>query len=373
MSRLLVLAHSPAMSGGEIALMNQLRHGLADEVVVATETPGPLTEQVDALANAESAVRTTDDVQHGGVSHGTSVLTLASKFIAMRKQYRHLVKSRKWDAIYANTIRSALVASTVPKSKVPLVFHLRDRMTEKHIPRIALPIIKLWLGLRTDTWIANSHGTAKTIPQRAKRVNVCYSPVDDAFFDIPLPSSTTETIHIALIGRLARWKGQKEFISALAELDKFTSRPWKASIVGGALFGESDYVDELGDLIKQHGLDERVTMTGHVDQVNDLMETVDVVAHCSTIPEPFGQVVAQGMAAGRAVVAANTGGPVEIINPEKTGLLVDPTSPTQLAEQLARLINDPSLRLELGRNARIDAERFRAAEVTGQIAKAIFR
>ena len=56
----------------------------------------------------------------------------------------------------------------------------------------------------------------------------------------------------------------------------------------------------------------------------------------STTPEPFGLVVVEGMALGRAVIAAALGGPLETIAPG-TGLLFDPTRPDLLAEQLTRL------------------------------------
>jgi len=79
--------------------------------------------------------------------------------------------------------------------------------------------------------------------------------------------------------------------------------------------------------------------------------------HASTIPEPFGIVVIEGMSLGKTVLASALGGPLEIIVPG-SGLLFDPSDPGDLAQQLARASSDPALRAELGTGARIRADVF---------------
>ena len=58
-----------------------------------------------------------------------------------------------------------------------------------------------------------------------------------------------------------------------------------------------------------------------------MMRPCDVVVHASLIPEPFGMTVIEGMAAGAAVVAANTGGPTETIDPARRGSWWIPWTP----------------------------------------------
>jgi len=81
------------------------------------------------------------------------------------------------------------------------------------------------------------------------------------------------------------------------------------------------------------------------------------VLHASTMPEPFGLTVVEGMALGRAVVAAGIGGPVEIVTPD-SGLLFDPTRPDVLATMLESLAADPERRRQLGEGGRRRAEDF---------------
>lgn len=352
-------------------MLNTLKQGLADEVTVATDYPGPLTDAVNNLPGGSSDCVGTAPTSHTGVTHGPAPLKLAKRFYLMRRQYRRLFRSSDWDFIYANTLRSVLVAATVSKKQAPLVFHLRDRLTADHIPGKALPLIKRLLNRRVNKWIANSRGTAETISAPSTQVAVVYSPVDESFFKLEPPSNGNE-VHIAMVGRLAPWKGQLQFIKALTALNALLPTGWKASVVGGALFGEQDYEQSLRSAIDDSSLSDKVTMTGHVDDVASFMNDVDIVVHCSTKPEPFGQVVAQGMAAARAVVASKFGGPAEIISDRENGILVDPLDEVEVAQTLHELIGNPDLRAKLGNEARIAAKPFHAAEVTAQLKSFLF-
>ena len=62
------------------------------------------------------------------------------------------------------------------------------------------------------------------------------------------------------------------------------------------------------------GLDGRLAFTGFCDDVEPVLESLDVLVHASILPEPFGQTVIEGMAAGLPVVASAAGGPTETID-----------------------------------------------------------
>jgi glycosyltransferase involved in cell wall biosynthesis len=79
--------------------------------------------------------------------------------------------------------------------------------------------------------------------------------------------------------------------------------------------------------------------------------------HASTAPEPFGLVIAEAMACGRAVIVSHAGGAAEIVDPGVDALVHTPGDAGDLAAQIGALAGDPALRARLGRAARATAER----------------
>jgi glycosyltransferase involved in cell wall biosynthesis len=73
---------------------------------------------------------------------------------------------------------------------------------------------------------------------------------------------------------------------------------------------------------------------------------------CPSRSEGFGVVCAEAMAHGKPVVAGAVGGLVDLVEHERTGLLVPPRDPHALRAALDRLLGDRDLRLELGRAGR---------------------
>ena len=147
------------------------------------------------------------------------------------------------------------------------------------------------------------------------------SPLGFAPFDSG-PAPHSGDLRVGILGRLDPWKGQHVFLDAFAAA--FGDGGAEAVIVGTKLFGDDGYLEELERQVKALGLEGRVEFRGFRDRVDDELRSLDVLVHASTIPEPFGQVVVEGMAAGLAVVAADAGGPAEVITHGVDGLLYPP-------------------------------------------------
>jgi len=62
--------------------------------------------------------------------------------------------------------------------------------------------------------------------------------------------------------------------------------------------------------------------------------------------------VIEAMACGKPVIATNVGGPSEIIQDQVDGILVPPSSPEAIAQQIIRLIEDRKEARRLGERAR---------------------
>jgi glycosyltransferase involved in cell wall biosynthesis len=92
-------------------------------------------------------------------------------------------------------------------------------------------------------------------------------------------------------------------------------------------------------------------MPGFVPGAADLMVASDVCV-LPSLAEPFGLALAEAMALGRPTIATRAGGPLEIVLPGETGLLVEPRSPREMAYALIEIARDSTRAEEMGRRGR---------------------
>ena len=142
---------------------------------------------------------------------------------------------------------------------------------------------------------------------------------------------------VVLVGLIRSWTGQAVAVEALKRLTPEERRALRLWIVGGEPASDKDYAAALRRQVEDAGLNDTVRFLGHRFDVPRLMAAADVVLHASTIPEPFGLVVVEGLALGKAVIASRLGAPSEIIE-GGAGTLFDPGSPDQLASILRGFI-----------------------------------
>ena len=100
-------------------------------------------------------------------------------------------------------------------------------------------------------------------------------------------------------------------------------------LVGDALFGETDYAQNLRAHVKALGIEERAHFAGFQHDAASWMNVKDVVVHASTQPEPFGLVIIDAMPAGKPVIASNGGAAPEILRDRENGLIVEPADAGQ--------------------------------------------
>ncbi len=207
---------------------------------------------------------------------------------------------------------------------------------------------------RGDIVIANSNYTAdhvrKEHPEAADRIVTVHRGVDISRFspEAILPSRKSALARdwrltepfptlILLPARMTGWKGHREAIAAAALLEDRNPEPWRM-IFAGDPQGRSGYLHELMQLIRQHGLDDRVAMVGHCDDMPAAFALADIVIAPSNEPEAFGRVAAEAGAMGVPVIGSDVGGQAEIIVQGQTGFVVPPKDPPALANAMADLL-----------------------------------
>ena len=149
---------------------------------------------------------------------------------------------------------------------------------------------------------------------------------------------------LGMIGRIIPWKGQHIFIEALARLRQTHPRA-KAVIVGQTDSWQGErYLRELHHLTRELDVADSVFWLGHRHDIPRILTALDMLAHCSVTPEPFGRVIIEGMAAGVPVIASAGGGAAEIVEDGVNGLLTPPGDVAALTAAMRKILEDDALR-----------------------------
>jgi len=170
-----------------------------------------------------------------------------------------------------------------------------------------------------------------------------------------------------ITGMLVPWKGHRTFLAAAAIVKKELPES-KVLIFGDETPMNPGYAEELHDCAESLGLGEVVEFRGLAKDIRTALREMDILVHASDAPEPFGRVIIEAMAAGKPVIAANAGGPREIVADGETGFLFEPGNPESLADAIRRLLRDRELRRRMGEAGRERVMRcFRAKQQAGQV------
>jgi glycosyltransferase involved in cell wall biosynthesis len=176
---------------------------------------------------------------------------------------------------------------------------------------------------------------------------------------------------VGIVGRLQPLKRQDRFVRAIEQVRR--ERPDVFGlIVGGDAYGLSPkYAGDVVDLVDDLGLGDFVRITGQVDDVSPYLSAMDVFINASE-QEAFGIAVIEAMASGLPVVAVAEGGPLEIVAPGATGILVPTSAPLDLARGLTQVLDDPVERDRLARGGReAFLERFSAVAMADRFGREI--
>ena len=285
-----------------------------------------------------------DTVLSGRPRAGAALGTLA---YTARLAWR--LRALRPDLVHTNSLKSGIYGSLAARlAGIPVVWHLRDRISDDYLPPGAVRLLRALIGRLADAVIANSHATLATLGDGALRLP--HRVIGDSV-EVSPHARTGGAFGgtFGMLGRIAPWKGQDLFLRAFAEA--FPEGSERAVIVGTPMFGEQAYERHVRELAGQLGLGERVEFRGFREDVWRELAGFDVLVHASVTAEPFGQVVLEGMAAGLPVIAPDEGGPAELIRDRATGWLFRSRDRTSLATAMRRLAGDRAQREQLGARA----------------------
>lgn len=153
------------------------------------------------------------------------------------------------------------------------------------------------------------------------------------------------------IAGLVYWKNTEILIRAMSILLK--NKKNKNTYL--YIAGEGPMRTQLVELIKLNDLEDNVFLLGYRSNIGGLLKQCDIFVHPS-FAEGFGIAVTEAMMAEKPIIVANAGALPELIENEKTGLIVDPYNAEAWADAIIRLKNDKIFANQLAHNAKKKAE-----------------
>jgi len=357
--RVALLNHSGRLGGGEFSMLRLA--GVLDpervKLTVIAGEDGPFVQRLHELGadvvvlplDAQLVHRRKDTLDAGTFADAQLWRQLTE---AVRPR-TDVLRRNRIQIVHTNSMKAHVFGGISGRmAGARVLWHVRDHVAPPYLPPAAARAMRVAARVLPHHVITVSHSVARTIGRSDATV---------IHQSIPLPQLGPERTHptrvrIGLVGRIAAWKGQDVFLDAAEQLaPRFPDAEFV--LVGSALFGEDELERCLRARAEQWPLRGRVSFLGFCEDMDEVYRGLDVAVHASTLAEPYGNVVLEAMASRVATVAAAEGGPLEIVEHDRTGLLVPPRDPRLLADALESLLLDPEKRLRLARAGREHAER----------------
>ena len=202
-----------------------------------------------------------------------------------------------------------------------------------------------------DSIVANSQASANFVQKLSKRndTHVIYRGANIEAIEQCLPNEQVtekyrEKTIIAFIGRLIDGKGTHDLITAVSGLQRTDIVTF---IIGG---GPEE--TRLKKMVAEYQIDNQVVFFGNLpfEKAISILKTAHIVVNPS-YTEGLPTSVTESALCHKAIIATNVGGTPEVISGNNAGFLISPRQPQIIAEKLALLIENPTLRTTFSENA----------------------
>ncbi len=270
-----------------------------------------------------------------------------------------IIRRKQVNLVHSNTLAVCSGAVAARLTRTPHVWHVHEMLVRPAPVRRALHFLAPRM---SSTVVCISEAVRQHVlkdePAAGGKLAVVHNglPLEN-FVPVSDGSSIRREFGIAagaplvgMVGRINHWKGQLVLVCAAKSV--LASFPDANFLVVGSVFAdEVRHLDRLREEVLQAGIEDRFILSDFRRDVPEILAALDVYVHPALLPEPFGLVVIEAMAAAKPVVATAHGGPLEMIEDGVSGYLVPPADPGALAEKISACLADLESSREMGRRA----------------------
>jgi glycosyltransferase involved in cell wall biosynthesis len=347
----LVMPLASQQGGAEALFQHLLREGSAELAYrLAFLEEGPVAAEARALGYDTTVFQTT---------HLSDPLNYARTVLAMRRW----IRAQRLEAVFSWMLKAHFyVAPAVAFTGVPAAWFQHGIPIDARMDKLAtrLPTRAIFC--------CSDHGRAAQdrLPP-SRRTFTCYpgvsfppgEPMGQAVAREALGLPAKGRV-VGMVARWERWKGAHLFIQASQQL--LANDPHLTCfLVGGAHPLDMAYAAEIEAQAATMG--DRFILAGQrpAAEVPLWQAGADLIFHPVTSPEPFGMAICEAMGMGKVVVASALGGPVEIIEDGKSGVLIPPDDVDAIVRTGEALLADDERREALEQAATVRGRSFSIA------------
>lgn len=265
------------------------------------------------------------------------------------RQLQHIIRADKPDVVYMfGQIRPIPWAIAARRAGVRATVGAERGSGTRRINQIGRRLDKHWL----QAYITNSQQTATVLHEQAKipqdKLFVAYNGIEPVIINVTAAHCLPEmgTPRIVCVANIRPLKGQALLLQAVQRLR--AQFPTLKAVLLGRDMTDGAFFEEMA----RRGLADTFFWTGYVPDVHNYLATADIMALPTVSREGMPTSILEGMRAGLPVIGTRVGGVPELIDHERTGLLVAPGDVDGLTQALQRLLNSAELRHQLGEAGR---------------------
>ena len=324
--------------GGSLISTLELYSSLIDEnitaLIVLHKDNGPLSQYLRKKNIPFSILKSS---KLAGETSGklSIIIGIMTNFFHFSK----FIKRHKIDIVHGNDLRINLSWSLPAKFVAKgFVWHQRTLLSDS----------KLWLLIRylCDYFVAISDVVMQSAPRNIQdeQKKIVYNPFKinssinkelERKYTIEKYSFPQDCFLIGCVGRIVDYKNINFVIKNISDIRHSSNQNVYLIVVGT---GSEEYVNELKKYANSLGVGSYIIFTGFLDNPNKIVTSLDLLVAPSLV-DAFGRTIIEAMLQKTPVLAAKSGGHMDIINDGVNGMFYEPTIKDDFINKTSIIMN----------------------------------
>lgn len=278
---------------------------------------------------------------------------LSRRFSAIR--LTKMASKNHIDLIHTADLWSNYYAWQVGRSlNIPIISHVRSVLDPERVHKY---LFDKFDRIITISWRMKESLVSEGVP--SDKIEVIYDGVDTSVFsprgeeiNVLRRNYSLREHLVGIVGRIERFKRQREFIHAIAQVLK-VRQDVSFLLIGEPEVPDSDYLREVKQSIEKYNIADHVTFTGYRRDMPEVLRSLDMLVTLSG-----GSIMMEAMACGRPVIMASAAKPADlrIVRDGETGLVVPYDDIDSVSKAILHLLADEEARKEMGKAGRARVE-----------------